>query len=75
MSNLANISTKATIHALERLGFVLDHQKGSHVIMKRRTEIEQTCSVPSKPELRPPTIKHILNQAGLTLEEFQEALK
>ena len=75
LSNLANISTKATIHALERLGFVLDHQKGSHVIMKRRTEIEQTCSVPSKPELRPPTLKHILNQAGLTLEEFQEALK
>jgi predicted RNA binding protein YcfA (HicA-like mRNA interferase family) len=75
LSNLANISTKATIHALERLGFVLDHQKGSHVIMKRRTEIEQTCSIPSKPELRPPTLKHILNQAGLTLEEFQGALK
>ncbi|MEB3160623.1 MAG: type II toxin-antitoxin system HicA family toxin [Synechocystis sp.] len=75
LSNLANISTKVTIHALERLGFVLDHQKGSHVIMKRRTEVEQTCSIPNKPELRPPTLKHILNQAGLTLEEFQGALK
>lgn len=75
LSTLANISTRETVSALERLGFTLDHQKGSHLIMKRRTEIEQTCSVPSKPEIRPPTLKHILNQAGLTLAEFQEALK
>jgi len=75
LSNLANISTRETVKALERLGFKLDHQRGSHLILKRRTEVEQTCSVPSKPEIRPPTLKHVLNQAGLTLEEFQEALK
>jgi len=75
LSNLANISTRATVNALERLGFKLDHQRGSHLIMKRRTEVEQTCSVPSKTEIRPPTLKHILTQGGLTLEEFQEALK
>ncbi len=75
LSHLANISARATTSALERLGFTLDHQKGSHLIMKRHTEVEQSCCVPSKNEIRPPTLKHILNQAGVSLEEFQGALK
>lgn len=72
-SLLTNISSKRVVNALIRLGFVEDHQTGSHIILKRKSK--NTCPVPHSTEVHPKTLKHILQQANVTIDEFLENLK
>jgi predicted RNA binding protein YcfA (HicA-like mRNA interferase family) len=68
------------IRALERIGFVQVRQKGSHVILKKilpldeesdQEIIEVGCVVPlHHKDLAVGTLKNILNQAGVSVEEF-----
>ncbi|MDB9494835.1 type II toxin-antitoxin system HicA family toxin [Spirulina major CS-329] len=71
LSQLANISTTQAVQALKRLGFEVDHQTGSHIILKRP---KRSCTIPEKSEVRPGTLKSALQQAGVSLEEFLEQL-
>jgi predicted RNA binding protein YcfA (HicA-like mRNA interferase family) len=71
LSQLANISTTQAVHALQRLGFEVDHQTGSHIRLKRP---QRSCTIPEKSEVRPGTLKSALQQAGVSLEEFLEQL-
>ncbi len=73
MSKLPVVSGWTCVKALEQIGFYLDHQKGSHMIVKRDSP-KITIAVPNHKELRPGTLRAIINQAGLTVEEFIELL-
>jgi predicted RNA binding protein YcfA (HicA-like mRNA interferase family) len=67
------VSGREAIGALERLGFVQVRQRGSHVVLKRQTpEGEIGCVVPLHRELAIGTLRGILKQARVTLEEFAE---
>jgi predicted RNA binding protein YcfA (HicA-like mRNA interferase family) len=67
------VSGHEAIGALERLGFVQLRQRGSHVVLKRQTpEGEIGCVVPLHRELAIGTLRGILKQARVTLEEFAE---
>ena len=57
--------------ALKRLGFVQLRQTGSHLILRK---VHRTVVVPQHKPLKPGTLKGIVEQAGLTLEEFVEEL-
>ena len=59
--------------ALERAGFTVVHQRGSHV--KMRHADGRTAIIPMHPELAPGTLRSILRQAKLTVEELLELLK
>jgi predicted RNA binding protein YcfA (HicA-like mRNA interferase family) len=48
MPNLPGVSGRKAVKALERLGFVLLRQKGSHVIMRRG---DRGCVVPMHREI------------------------
>jgi len=75
MSKLRRVSGKATITALERLGFKRIRQRGSHVILKKETtEGVIGCVVPLHRELAIGTLRGILRQAKLTTEEFVKNL-
>jgi predicted RNA binding protein YcfA (HicA-like mRNA interferase family) len=54
------------------LGFVKLRQSGSHVVMRREAK---GCVVPMHSELKVGTLAGVLRQAGVTPEEFVEALK
>lgn len=55
----------------EAAGFVEVSQRGSHVkFMREMPEGIRVAIVPHHPEVRPGTLRSILNQAGLTPEEF-----
>ena len=69
-SMLTNISSRAAIQSLERLGFSPVRQTGSHVILKKTAQFEISVSVPMKGELKPPTLKQILRQAQISGEDF-----
>ena len=53
--------------ALKRLGFVSLRQTGSHLILRKQS---RTVVVPQHKPLKPGTLKGIIEQAGLTLEQF-----
>jgi len=70
---LPRVSGGQAISALQRLGFVVIRQRGSHVVLKRQVSKEEiTCVVPLHRELAIGTLRGILRQAQVTPEEFIE---
>ena len=65
------ISGSAAITALERLGFSIIRQAGSHVRMARG---DRRVTVPMHRYLVVGTLQSILRQAGITIEDFLKAL-
>ena len=75
MPRMPRISSKEAIRALERLGFDQVRQTGSHVVMKQETEDgEIGCVVPLHRELKIGTLRSILKQAQISIEEFIDSL-
>ncbi len=73
MPKLKRTSGKDTIRRLEKLGFKRIRQRGSHVVLKKQTaEGEIGCVVPLHKELAVGTLRGILRQAKLSVEEFTE---
>ena len=83
MPKLPRVQASEVIRALERLGFVRVRQRGSHVILKKQLVqegeeqeiIEVGCVVPlHRKTIAVGTLKSILNQAGVSVEELLENL-
>jgi predicted RNA binding protein YcfA (HicA-like mRNA interferase family) len=73
MPKLTRLSGEEAIRRLERLGFHWIRQRGSHVILKKKTrDGEIGCVVPLHKELATGTLLGILKQANLSIEEFLE---
>jgi predicted RNA binding protein YcfA (HicA-like mRNA interferase family) len=71
MPKLQRVSGEAAIRALEKFGFQQVRQRGSHVILKKQTsEGEIGCVVPLHKELAVGTLRGILKQARLSIDEF-----
>ena len=72
MPKLPRIKPREVIKALERVGFVFIKQTGSHRIYVKG-KLGVTVAYHNK-DLKPKTLKHIIRQSGLELEEFIELL-
>jgi len=59
---------------LERAGFSVKRQRGSHIIM-RHDERSLMVVVPDHREIDPRTLRAILRQAEMTIPEFVELLQ
>ena len=71
MPKLSRISGQEAISKLGRLGFQQVRQRGSHVVLKKKTPEEDICCVvPLHKELAIGTLHGILKQAKLSIEEF-----
>ena len=63
------------IRALQRDGWVVVRQKGSHVRLQKRTSKEALkLTVPAHRPIKRSTLSHILKQVKLTVEEFNKLL-
>jgi predicted RNA binding protein YcfA (HicA-like mRNA interferase family) len=60
--------------ALERAGFVFVRQRGSHMILRRATP-RVWVVVPNHRTVKPGTLRGIVADAGLTVDEFIALLK
>ena len=69
--SLPHVSGAEAIRALQKLGFVVVRQKGSHVVLRRGSV---GCVVPNHRELKIGTLSSVLKQAGVSAEEFMAAL-
>jgi predicted RNA binding protein YcfA (HicA-like mRNA interferase family) len=68
------LEPRAVVKAFERLGWQVSRQRGSHVILTQEGH-SATLSVPNHPEVARGTLRSLVARAGLTVEEFLEALK
>lgn len=69
MSKLPVVSGAECVKALEKAGFTVYRQRGSHIVLVRPQPPAQT-TVPNHRELDRGTLRAIIRQAGLTVEEF-----
>jgi predicted RNA binding protein YcfA (HicA-like mRNA interferase family) len=75
MPKLPLVSGAEAVKALRRLGFFLDRQRGSHVVMKKVTpDGERGCVIPMHKEIAQGTLRSALKMAGISPEEFNDAL-
>lgn len=75
MKRLPVVSGNKVIKALQQKGFLAVHQRGSHVKLKKvEGDKVYIAIVPMHRELAKGTLKSILRQANLTLEELYELL-
>jgi predicted RNA binding protein YcfA (HicA-like mRNA interferase family) len=66
------VSGADVVRSLERVGFVFRSQRGSH--RKLRHPDGRTVIVPMHRELAPGTLRSILKQAGLNVDELRDLL-
>ena len=68
MSRLPACSGQEAVRAFQKVGYAVDHQTGSHVIL-RHLEMRR-LTVPNHRELAKGTLRALIREAGLTKEEF-----
>jgi predicted RNA binding protein YcfA (HicA-like mRNA interferase family) len=73
MTRLPMLSGHECIKALQRAGFQVIRQTGSHIILQRQ-EPPATVVVPNHDELDRGTLKAILRQAGISHQTFIDLL-
>ncbi len=73
MSGLPRISGRECASALGKAGFHIQRQHGSHMILRRNEPFAQIV-VPDHKELDRGTLRAIIRQANITLEEFTKLL-
>jgi predicted RNA binding protein YcfA (HicA-like mRNA interferase family) len=71
MPKLPRVSGAEVVRALERLGFAVARQRGSHIMLRRGSS---GCVVPNHRELKTGTLSGVLKQAGVSIEDFMNAL-
>lgn len=74
MSALPVVSGGEVVKALRKIGYVLDRQRGSHLILRQQTAPHRRLTVPDHKEVAKGTLRAIVRQAGLTVEEFHDLL-
>lgn len=73
MPSLPVVSGAAAVRALERAGWRVSRQRGSHVVMVKAGSIF-SISVPQHKELAPGTLRSIIRATEMSVEEFRSFL-
>jgi len=72
---LPGLTARQVLRALERAGFYVHHQTGSHATLKNRAEPARRVTVPIHPgDLQRGTLMAIIKKAGMTKDEFASYL-
>ena len=74
MTALPVVSGREVVKALAKIGYVLDRQRGSHMILRQQDPPHRRLTVPDHKEVAKGTLRTIIRQTGLAAEEFRELL-
>jgi predicted RNA binding protein YcfA (HicA-like mRNA interferase family) len=73
MRKLGNISGKEAARAFEKAGWIALGQVGSHLVMIK-PGIRVNLSIPQHKELSRGTLRALIRNAGMTVDEFLQLL-
>lgn len=74
MSRLPAISGRDAVRAFAKTGYHVNHQTGSHVILRHESPPHRHLSIPNHRELAKGTLRGLIRDAGLTVDEFVKLL-
>ena len=72
MSKLPACSGQDAIRAFRKVGYEVDHQTGSHIILRHPSL--RRLTVPNHRELAKGTLRALIREAGITKEHFTDLL-
>ena len=75
MSVLPRVSGREVVKALARVGYERDRQRGSHIILRQESYPHRRITVPDHKEVAKGTLRAIIREAGLTVDEFKALLQ
>ena len=75
MPKLPVVKSQKLFQTLKKLGFYKHHQVGSHIQLKHPDGRRTTLPYHSNQEIRKGTLKSIISDLEMTVEELVEALK
>ena len=64
------VSGVEAVKAFRKLGYEFDAQHGSHIILRNANPPHRRLSVPNHRELAKGTLRALIREAGLTVQEF-----
>jgi len=70
MTKLPVVSGQDVVKALGKLGYAVDHQSGSHIILRMTVPPYRRLTVPNHKELAKGTLRALIREAGITVEQF-----
>jgi predicted RNA binding protein YcfA (HicA-like mRNA interferase family) len=70
------LKPREVLHALQKAGFEIHHQSGSHAQLKHPGKPHLRVTVPrhDRFDVPVPVLRSIIRQAGMTVDEFLELL-
>ena len=71
MPKIPIVSAAEVVKALSKIGYRYDHQTGSHMILRNTRPPHRRTVVPNRKEVPRGTLRAIIREAGLTVEEFE----
>jgi predicted RNA binding protein YcfA (HicA-like mRNA interferase family) len=76
MPRQPRVTGPETLRALQRAGWGVARQRGSHALLRHLDTAGRLVTIPVHPGriLKPKTLASILDQAGLTVDEFRDLL-
>jgi len=74
MPKLPIISGLKLIKALSKVGYLVDHQTASHFILRHIKAPHRRLTVPNHAELQKGTLRAIIRQGGIDIEELIELI-
>lgn len=69
-----DVSGERAVRALAKIGYVVDHQTGSHMILIHSQDPTKRLTVPAHRAIRVGTLRGIIRDAGISVEEFVRLL-
>lgn len=74
MVKLPVISGSDAVKAFCKLGYAIDHQTGSHIILRHSDPQHRRLTIPNHDELAKGTLRSLIREAGITKEQFVQLL-
>jgi len=75
VKKLPALKPRKVLKALKKAGFYIHHQRGSHIHLKHSDYPKKRIVIPyHNRDLAPKTLRSIIKQANLTIEEFIDLL-
>jgi len=68
------VSGAEAVEAFRKVGYEFDRQHGSHIILRQSDSPHRRLSVPNHKELAKGTLRALIREAGLTVDEFARLL-
>jgi predicted RNA binding protein YcfA (HicA-like mRNA interferase family) len=66
-------SGREVVKALHRIGFIIDHQRGSHIFL-HNLEKNISIIVPNHKEIKKGTLNSILKKANISIKDLKELI-